>query len=78
MVKPTVGTNSAAEGLATPIPSPSSAEYLQYMQEQRDVRPPAARPKEADDAAFKEFLDTLGYPYVDETDNPVYRLFLRA
>jgi threonine dehydratase len=28
--------------------------------------------------AFKEFLDTLGYPHVDETQNPVYRLFLRA
>ena len=31
----------------------------------------------ADDAAFRDFLDTLAYPYVDETDNPVYRLFLR-
>jgi threonine dehydratase len=31
----------------------------------------------ADRRAFKEFLDTLGYPHVDETDNPVYRLFLR-
>ena len=28
--------------------------------------------------AFKEFLDTLGYPHIDETQNPVYRLFLRA
>jgi threonine dehydratase len=27
--------------------------------------------------AFKEFLDTLGYPHVEETDNPAYRLFLR-
>jgi len=27
--------------------------------------------------AFKEFLDTLAYPCEDETDNPVYRLFLR-
>jgi threonine dehydratase len=27
--------------------------------------------------AFKEFVDTLGYPYVDETDNPAYHLFLR-
>ncbi len=30
-----------------------------------------------DDAAFHEFLDTLAYPYVEETANPVYRLFLR-
>jgi len=30
-----------------------------------------------DDATFQRFLDTLGYPYVEETDNPVYRLFLR-
>jgi len=30
-----------------------------------------------DRAALREFLDTLGYPFVDETDNPVYRLFLR-
>jgi threonine dehydratase len=29
------------------------------------------------DAALREFLDTLAYPCVDETDNPVYRLFLR-
>ena len=29
-----------------------------------------------DDAAFAEFLDTLAYPYQDETQNPVYRLFL--
>jgi threonine dehydratase len=27
-------------------------------------------------AAFRRFLDTLGYPYADETDNPAYRLFL--
>ena len=32
----------------------------------------------ADDKAFKAFLDTLGYPHVEETDNPVYRLFLQA
>ncbi len=32
----------------------------------------------ADDKAFKEFLDTLGYPHVEETDNPVYRLFLQS
>ncbi len=32
---------------------------------------------EADNTAFQEFLDALGYPYVDETQNPVYRLFLR-
>jgi threonine dehydratase len=27
---------------------------------------------------FKEFLDTLGYPHVEETGNPVYRLFLQT
>ncbi|MGZ5269259.1 MAG: threonine ammonia-lyase, biosynthetic [Ramlibacter sp.] len=32
----------------------------------------------ADDEAFRGFLDTLGYPYVDETANPAYRLFLRS
>jgi threonine dehydratase len=31
----------------------------------------------ADDKAFKNFLNELGYPYVEETANPVYRLFLR-
>src|SRR5512139_4094863 len=30
-----------------------------------------------DRRALRGFLDTLGYSYVDETDNPVYRLFLR-
>lgn len=32
----------------------------------------------ADRAAFRAFLRTLAYPYVEETDNPVYRLFLSA
>ena len=32
----------------------------------------------ADDKAFQEFLDTLGYPHVEETSNPVYRLFLQS
>ena len=31
-----------------------------------------------DDKAFAEFLKTLGYPYVEETNNPVYRMFLQA
>ncbi|MEF7616410.1 threonine ammonia-lyase, biosynthetic [Aquincola sp. MAHUQ-54] len=31
----------------------------------------------ADRKALRAFLDGLGYPYVDETDNPVYRMFLR-
>jgi threonine dehydratase len=31
-----------------------------------------------DDKAFDKFLTTLGYPYAEETDNPVYRLFLRS
>jgi len=30
-----------------------------------------------DDKAFAKFLETLGYPYVEETQNPAYRLFLR-
>ena len=30
-----------------------------------------------DDAALRGFLDALGYPYVDESTNPAYRLFLR-
>ena len=29
-----------------------------------------------DDVALQDFLEHLGYPYVDETSNPVYRLFL--
>ncbi|RYG23802.1 MAG: threonine ammonia-lyase, biosynthetic, partial [Burkholderiales bacterium] len=28
--------------------------------------------------AFAKFLDTLGYPFVEETSNPVYRLFLKS
>ena len=31
----------------------------------------------ADHAAFDEFLDTLGYPFVEETANPAYRRFLQ-
>jgi threonine dehydratase len=30
-----------------------------------------------DRKALREFLDSLHYPWVDETENPVYRLFLR-
>ncbi|WP_439654766.1 threonine ammonia-lyase, biosynthetic [Trinickia terrae] len=30
----------------------------------------------AEDAEFQQFLSTLGYPYWDESKNPVYRLFL--
>ncbi len=30
-----------------------------------------------DTKAFDKFLDTLGYPHVEETNNPVYRLFLQ-
>ena len=33
---------------------------------------------EADNQAFKAFLDTMGYPHVEETGNPVYRLFLQS
>jgi threonine dehydratase len=31
----------------------------------------------ADKKAFRDFLESLAYPCEDETDNPVYRLFLR-
>jgi threonine dehydratase len=31
----------------------------------------------ADKKAFRDFLEGLAYPCEDETDNPVYRLFLR-
>ncbi|MFD1711647.1 threonine ammonia-lyase, biosynthetic [Ottowia sp. GY511] len=31
----------------------------------------------ADDAAFTAFLGELGYPWVEETNNPAYRLFLQ-
>ncbi len=30
-----------------------------------------------DSAALREFLDSLNYPYEDESSNPVYKLFLR-
>ena len=33
---------------------------------------------EADNKAFKVFLDTMGYPHVEETSNPAYRLFLQS
>ena len=32
---------------------------------------------QADERAFESFLETLAYPCVEETANPVYRLFLR-
>ena len=32
---------------------------------------------QADDKAFARFLQTLDYPYVEETANPVYRMFLQ-
>jgi len=31
----------------------------------------------SDAAAFQNFLETLAYPCIEETENPVYRLFLR-
>jgi threonine dehydratase len=33
---------------------------------------------QGDSKAFKAFLEALGYPFVEETDNPVYRLFLQT
>ena len=32
---------------------------------------------QADQGAFREFIDALGYGFVEETANPVYHLFLR-
>ncbi len=31
-----------------------------------------------DNKAFDAFLKTLGYPYVEETNNPVYQMFLKS
>ncbi|MFZ9371497.1 MAG: threonine ammonia-lyase, biosynthetic [Limnohabitans sp.] len=31
----------------------------------------------SDQSAFNKFLSTLGYPQVDETDNPAYQMFLQ-
>ncbi|MGA9917148.1 MAG: threonine ammonia-lyase, biosynthetic, partial [Paraburkholderia sp.] len=31
---------------------------------------------ESENSEFERFLATLGYPYWEETQNPVYRLFL--
>jgi len=33
---------------------------------------------EADNTVFDEFLATLGYPFVEETANPVYQMFLQS
>jgi threonine dehydratase len=30
-----------------------------------------------DNKAFEKFLSTLGYPHVEETHNPVYKMFLQ-
>jgi threonine dehydratase len=30
----------------------------------------------SDKKKFEAFLEALGYPYIDETGNPAYRLFL--
>jgi len=32
----------------------------------------------SESVAFDEFLEKLGYPYVEETDNEVYKRYLRA
>ncbi len=32
----------------------------------------------ADNKSFKTFLDTVGYPHVEETSNPAYQLFLQS
>jgi threonine dehydratase len=33
---------------------------------------------QTDDKPFEAFLGTLGYPFVEETQNPVYRMFLQT
>ena len=33
---------------------------------------------QGDRALFAQTIDALGYPYVEETDNPAYRLFLEG
>jgi threonine dehydratase len=33
---------------------------------------------EADYAAFDEFLTKLNYPYVEETNNPIYKQYLQG
>jgi threonine dehydratase len=33
---------------------------------------------DSEHALLRDFLSTLGYPYVDESDNPAYKLLLRA
>nr|MBP9150274.1 threonine ammonia-lyase, biosynthetic [Rhodoferax sp.] len=33
---------------------------------------------QAESADFDAFLTTLGYPYVEETDNPVFQMFLQS
>jgi threonine dehydratase len=33
---------------------------------------------QADNKAFAGFLKTLGYPFVEETENPLYQMFLKA
>ncbi|MCH9845929.1 MAG: hypothetical protein K0U53_00275, partial [Betaproteobacteria bacterium] len=30
-----------------------------------------------DAKAFKAFLNALDYPYIDETESPVFRMFLK-
>ena len=32
---------------------------------------------DSDAAAFQAFLEALAYPYIEESENPLYRLFLR-
>ncbi|NIR25505.1 MAG: threonine ammonia-lyase, biosynthetic, partial [Gammaproteobacteria bacterium] len=32
---------------------------------------------QSENEAFADFLEQLGYPYWDESENPVYPLFLR-
>jgi threonine dehydratase len=33
---------------------------------------------QSESGEFDAFLTTLGYPYVEETANPVYRMFLQS
>jgi threonine dehydratase len=41
------------------------------------IQTPSSGSGRAQRTRLKTFLETLGYPYVEETHNPVYRMFLR-
>ena len=76
---------SRAAGRPDEIPFPHAPglehHAVSLPQPGRRLRPHPGRAAGAasrDDKAFQVFLDTLGYPSVEETGNPVYRLFLQT